>query len=149
MLTFFQEETVSTFLLLVPGQITVTASDSRGWETQMWCCLVSESRSEKEIRSSSSFFFLEHLPLNSVIMLKGSPDHMEIPHVSVSLNSQYQTADLVNELSESSTQSPDLPVKTKDTLQHRKCIHNWISSSAWISDSKGPCKNWIAAAFCQ
>ena len=69
---------------------------------------------------SSSVFFLEHLPLNSVIMLKGSSDHMEIPHVNVSLNSQYQPADLVNELSESSTQSPNLRVKTKDTLGHRK-----------------------------
>jgi len=53
-------------------------------------------------------------------MLKGIPDHMEIPHVNVSLNSQYQPADLVNELSESSTHSPNLRVKTKDTLGHRK-----------------------------
>lgn len=58
----------------------------------------------KEDKSSSSVFFLKHLPLNSVIMLKGSLDHMEIPHINVSLNGQYQPADLVNELSESSTQ---------------------------------------------
>ena len=61
MLTFFQEETGSTFLLLVPGKIIVTASDSRVWEAQMWCSLISESRSEKEIMFSSSVFFLEHL----------------------------------------------------------------------------------------
>lgn len=44
------------------------------------------------------FSFLEHLPLNSVIITKGSLDH-GIPHINVSLTASIQPADLVNELS--------------------------------------------------
>lgn len=94
-LTLFQREAGSTFLLLEPGQKIVTASTSRVWATQTSCCLTSESRSKKEIRSSSApLFFLEHLPLNSVIMLKGGPDHMKISHVKCFIEQPTSTSRL-------------------------------------------------------